>query len=191
MHSDGLDGVGIMQEIPEYFTAKTGWPGVADCALVTSISTLKEWPLQIRRLHNMRAGVAAVSVGGGWAKFIEDQKLGVGAFLTFEVVDKRRLVVALHNRRSADEPHQPQALHADTLLVRDLLECDPPDAGESQHTVTQVLSEANGHERPQFRKTLRKTHTLKNESSRLVSAHPLLTSWWSLICEHSGWSIWR
>lgn len=177
-----------MQEIPESFTNETGWPGDEECALVTSISTLKEWPLQIRRLPNVRTGVSAVSVGGGWSKFLEDQKLGDGAFLTFEVVDERRLVVALHNRRRPEELHHPQALLGDTQLVRDLLDPDHQAAGERRHAHSQELSEAHGHERPQFRKTLRKTHVLKGESSRLVSArHPTLDlTGCSLMCEHYG-----
>ena len=122
-------GGGTLQEIPKSFAAETGWPGEENCALVTSISTLKEWPLQFRRLSDACAGVAAVTVGGGWSKFVEDQNLGPGAFLTFELVDERRLVVALHNRRSPEELHQPVALHQDNALLRDLLDRDLPEAG--------------------------------------------------------------
>jgi hypothetical protein len=38
-------GAGMSQEIPEPFSAETGWPGEDDCALMTSITTPKEWPL--------------------------------------------------------------------------------------------------------------------------------------------------
>ena len=161
----------MLQEIPATFTAETGWPS-EECALVTSINTLKEWPLQTRRLDDVLPGVSAVSVGGGWAKFLADHNLGKGAFLTFEVVDERHLVVALHNRSAPEDLHVPQQLHGDTDLVRDLLEHEPPEAGDSQHTQSPLLSEAHGNERPHFRKTLRKTHTLKNDSSRIVSATP-------------------
>ena len=172
-NSDGMYGGGFaLQEIPKSFAAETGWPGAENCALVTSISTLKEWPLQIRRLHGVCAGVAAVSVGNGWAKFVEDQKLGVGAFLTFEVVDERRLVVALHNRRSPKELRQPEAIHGDNALLRDLLDRDLHEAGDPRRTPSHTLSEAHGGERTQFRKTLRKTHTQKGESNRMVSAVP-------------------
>ena len=102
MHSHGGTGVGISQEIPATFTAETRWPGEEDCALLTSISTVKEWPLKFRLLPDVRTGISAVSVGGGWAKFLEDQNLGVGAFMTFEVVDERRLVVALHHRSAVE-----------------------------------------------------------------------------------------
>ena len=162
----------MLQEIPATFTAETGWPSEEECALVTSINTLKEWPRQTRRLDDVLPGVSAVSIGGGWAKFLADQNLGKGAFLTFEVVDERHLVVALHNRSASEDLHVPQQLHGDTDLVRDLLEREPPEAGDSQHTQSPLLSEAHGDERPHFRKTLRKMHTLKNDSNRIVSATP-------------------
>lgn len=51
----------------------------------------------------MPGGIAATSVGGGWARFVSDQNLGHGALLTFEVVDDWRLVVALHRRSGAED----------------------------------------------------------------------------------------
>ena len=99
-------GGGKTQEIPASFTAKTGWPQVEECLLVTSISRAKEWPLQLRLHPGMPDGISAVSVGGGWAKFIADHQLGDGAFLTFEVVADDCLVVALHCR-SAHEDMEP------------------------------------------------------------------------------------
>lgn len=94
-----------MQEIPTAFTAETGWPSEEECALVTSISMLKEWPLQIRQLQHVRPpGVSAVSIGGGSAIFLVDHNLNVGAFLTFEVVDSRRFVVAIHSRSAPVDP---------------------------------------------------------------------------------------
>ena len=163
-----------MQEIPATFTAETGWPSEEECALVTSISMLKEWPLQIRRLHHVRPpGVSAVSIGGDWENFIAGQNLDVGAFLTFEVVDSRRLVVGIHSRSAPVLLNVPQWLHGDTEDEGDLLEEDPPEAGDIRTTQSPALSEANGDERPHFRKTLRKTHTVKNDSCRIVSGTPL------------------
>ena len=161
------------QEIPATFTAETGWPSEEECALVTSMSTLKEWPLQIRRLHPVLPGVSAVSIGGGWPKFVADHNLGVGAFLTFEVVDTRRLVASIHNRSASPVLHHEEHVHGDVVDEGDLPERDYSEAGGNQHTHSPVLPEAHGDERPQFRKTLRKTHTLKNDSSKLVSGTPI------------------
>ena len=83
------------QEIPATFTAETGWPYVDECCLVTSIDFAKEWPLKFRRFADVHTGVSAVSVGGGWEQFVTDHELGDDAFLTFEMVDERTLVVAL------------------------------------------------------------------------------------------------
>ena len=59
----------------------------------------EEWPVQVRLLPDVSSGNSAVSVGGGWAKFVADHALGLGAFLTFEYVDERRLVVTPTERR--------------------------------------------------------------------------------------------
>ena len=73
--------VAKLQEIPATFTAETGWPRFDECALVTSMTFAKEWPLQFRRYASFHKGVSAVSVGGGWVKFVEDHNLGEGAFV--------------------------------------------------------------------------------------------------------------
>jgi hypothetical protein len=73
--------LGETQEIPATFTIETSWSGEENCALVTSITIQKEWPLRFRRFPNMRRGVSAVSVGEGWARFMSDQGLGLGALL--------------------------------------------------------------------------------------------------------------
>lgn len=160
------------QEIPATFTVLTGWPSCEDCALVTSISTRKEWPLRFRRLPEVHRGISAVSVGAGWARFIRDQQLGVGAFLTFKVVDSRRLVVALH-RRFASTDVSPLHQHLfDAALVRDCLEREPPEVDNSHPMPPDLLSEVRGNRRPHFQKTLRKTHTKKYASAKLVSARP-------------------
>lgn len=154
-----------MQEIPASFTAETGWPGAKDCALVTSISTRKEWPIRFRRFPDMAVGGTAMSVGAGWPKFISDQDLGIGAFCTFEVVDDRRLVVGIH-RRSANahalSPH----------VVRDYRETPegPNNVPCLYHRPS--IHEAHSDGRPHFQKTLRKTHTKKCASARMVSCSP-------------------
>lgn len=164
-------GLGELQEIPATFTAKTGWPSCEDCALVTSISTRKEWPLRIRRLPDAHRGISAVSIGGGWARFIADQHLGVGAFLTFEVVDSRRLVVALH-RCSAPTDYSPLHQHRfDAALVRDCLQREPPEVDTLNPMPSDSLSPVRGNDRPHFQKMLRKAHMKKYASNKLVSAH--------------------
>lgn len=139
--------------------------------MVTSISNVKEWPLQFRRLPDFNTGISAMSVGGGWAKFISDQHLGVGAFLTFEVVDERRLVVALHER-SALEDFQPlqQQRVVEPTEVRECSDREPPpvDNTDPVHSHLPVLPKVLGDDRPQFQKTLRKTHMKKHDCSILV-----------------------
>ena len=160
-----------MQEIPASFTAKTGWPTCEDCALVTSISTRKEWPLRIRRLPDAQRGISAVSIGGGWARFIADQHLGVGAFLTFEVVDSRRLVVALHRCSTAPD-YSPLHQHRfDAALVRDCLQSEHTKVDRVNPMPADSHSGVRGNDRPHFLKTLRKAHMKKYASSKLVSFH--------------------
>ena len=67
----------------------------------------------MRRVEDRNAGVSAVSVGRGWSKFVQDQDLRVGAFLTFELVDSRCLVVSIHRRSGAPAtpPSQVAPLH--------------------------------------------------------------------------------
>ena len=168
--TDGGHGVGGAQEIPASFTAETGWPGEENCALVTSISTIREWPLQFRRLHDLRKGIVkAVSVGDGWAQFIADQNLGPGAFLTFEIVDSRRLVVALHHRSAPEDFGQPHLADMDTKLVRDR---DISDAGDNGRRHSLQVYQVRIDDRPNFIKTLRKSHMLKQDSAQIVSANP-------------------
>lgn len=81
-------------------TARTGWPGCEDCALVMSISTLNEWPLRMMLNWYDPCGEGSVhSVGTGWNKFVEDQMVGDGDLLIFKVVDERCLVVTIHRHR--------------------------------------------------------------------------------------------
>lgn len=141
---------------------------------MTSISTVLEWPLQFRWLHDVRKGsVTAVSVGDGWTKFIADQNLGPGAFLTFEVADSRRLVAALHHRSAPEDLSQPHTPDLDTGLARDCSYRDHPNVGHIHPRQSVELPEVRSNDRAQFRKTLRKSHTKKSDSSRIVSANPL------------------
>ena len=164
-------GLGVSQEIPAPFTAETGWPAEDDCTLMTSITTPKEWPLQFRRLNSgVMPGISAVSVGAGWERFITDQNIGVGAFLTFEVVDDRRLVVAVHHRAAATTcQHLPQP-DFDTGGVRGRQEY--PEVDENGRRCLNVLPDVKSEARPTFRKTMRMSHLKKHDSSRLVSAVP-------------------
>ena len=141
---------------------------------MTSITTPKEWPLQFRRVNNgVMPGIFAVSVDAGWERFVVDQNLGLGAFLTFEVVDDRRLVVAVHLRCAASEfQHSPQLKVGDTGVLRDC-ERETPSLVESQERWSNVVTDVGSEDRGQFRKTLRKTHLKKFDSSRIVSANPI------------------
>lgn len=143
--------------------------------MVTSISTVKEWPLRFMAFPDMPAGESAVCVCAGWPKFVRDQDLGYGAFLTFEIVDDRRLVVSIHR-------HSVLA-HADSQQKRVVEDCREPDEGmnnipylSSRPGLPELLSDSHPH----FQKTLRKTHTKKCASSRMVSWNPN-----SLSCTHS------
>jgi hypothetical protein len=161
------------QEIPATFTAETGWPGGEDCSLVTSISTFLEWPLRLREVSDTSLGVSAVSVGARWPKFVHDQEISHGAFLIFEVVDELRLVVAIHRRsglaHAASQQKQP-AVNSNVRVYR-----EPP---ENLHRLPCLSSRADLNADavdalyPHFLKTLRKTHTKKCASSKMVSCNP-------------------
>ena len=158
------------QEIPATFTTETGWPFGEHCRLVTSIDGKKEWPLCLRRLPEERRGVSAVSVGEGWARFMADQCLGLGALLTFEVVDERRLVVGIHRRNALTEPLAFQQLCWDGQhIARESTEqTEVHNSSYSQLSRPGAL-EFSGDTRPHFHKKLSKTHIKKCASSRIVS----------------------
>ena len=144
------------QEIPATFTEETGWPVFEQCALVTLLDFSKEWPLKLHRKSDVHTGVSAVSVGGGWSKFVADHHLGDGAFLTFEVVDSRTLVVALHACSAIDSSYQRpsrEPLHP-TSSQHPRGDHVPPhdDIGDTHLTIPGVLTPiACGH-RSQFQK---------------------------------------
>jgi hypothetical protein len=161
--------VAMAQEIPASFTAETGWPCEDECSLVTSICTAKEWPLQLQRLPGMPRGISAVSVGGGWAQFCADHHLGEGAFMTFEVVDERRLVVALHCRSAYEDICPFQKPGVDRALVRDCRDMQLPAVDNPKPDQPFVLRHIRIDERPHFQKILRKSHMKRHESSRIVS----------------------
>ena len=157
------------QEIPASFTTETGWPSVVNCALVTSISLQKEWPLRLRRFPDMRRGVSAVSIGEGWARFMSDQGLGLGALLTFEIVDERCLVVGIHRRSALKVPQTFQQLPDASQIT-----CDSREQPEvfdlfADHSPRPSAHEIPRDARPHFLKILRKTHIQKCASSRIVS----------------------
>lgn len=143
---------------------------------MTSISVEEEWPLHMRHLPDVSSGFFAVSVGGGWAKFLTDHNLGVGSFLTFEVVDERRLVAAHHIRCAAIDCEGPHQHDVDSCAVRDPRPREPPEVEHSHSEVSIVQRAARSATSPQFRKTIRKTHLKTHNSSRIVSAHLLVTS---------------
>ena len=172
MNSHAGSGVGDSQQIPATFTAETGWPVQEDCALVTSITFQEEWPVQLRLLPDVSTGYSAVSVGGGWAKFIAEQDLGIGAFLTLEFVDERRLVVTHHHHSCAAERQEQQQPEVDSAAARDCRSRAPPKLNPIHPSEDIALSEDRSGARPQFRKSLRKTHLKKQDSSRMVSAEP-------------------
>lgn len=152
---------GKTQEIPASFTTETGWPRYEDCALVTSISTAEEWPIRLQHVLDIIPGVSAVSVGAGWPKFVSDQALGHGAFLTIEIVDDRRLVVSIHRRSAVDFDQSP-------AVVRDYCEAPLTPNNVPCLSSRQCLHDTHRDARPQFQKTLRKTHTKKGASARMV-----------------------
>lgn len=157
------------QEIPATFTTETGWPRSENCALVTSIAIQKEWPLRFRLLTDMRRGVSAASIGEGWARFMSDQRLGLGAVLTFEIVDERRLVVGIHRRSALKVPQTFQQLPDASHLACDSREQPKVDDLSPDHSPRPGVHEVRGDACPHFEKKLRKTHVKKCASSRIVS----------------------
>lgn len=163
--------VGKLQEIPATFTDETGWPATDDVALVTSISTVSEWPLKLVRYSVREGGSSAVSVGGGWEKFVADQHLQPGAFMTFEVVDERRLVVTVHARSAASDSEflrqEPAVEATPEPCCRDIGPL-PVDNNKPPASNRRVISKVPGQSLPQFQKTLRKTHMKDHDGGRLV-----------------------
>lgn len=127
----------------------------------------------MRRCTELDSGVSAVSVGSGWAKFVADQRLLPGALLTFEVADSRCLVAALHGC-SATVDHQTlqleRAVEANSANDRKTLVHPPVVPGDHVNPSEGVVTEAENESRPQFQKTLRKTHLKSNDAGRLVSS---------------------
>ena len=174
--SDTWHVVANSQEIPATFTAETGWPYVEESCLVTSIDFAKTWPLHLRRSADAHMGVSVVSVGGGWAQFVSDHELSEGAFLTFEMVDERTLVVAVHaiGAPCSDESHEQERIPEETYWHLCSANWPPPrDSCEAPQSLRQVVTEvAIDPHQIQFHKTLRKTHLKKNDGGRLVSTDP-------------------
>lgn len=150
------------------FTALTGWPVEEHCALVTNMTMQEEWPVQLRHLPDVSSGYSAVSVGGGWAKFLSDNNLSIGAFLTFEVVDERRLVVAHHLRCAAEGCEDSQQTDVESGTVRDWRPREPPSAEHTHRLATVSHTDVRLGTTAQFRKTIHKTNLTKHDSSRIV-----------------------
>lgn len=132
----------------------------------------------------MHTGISATTVGGGWARFVTDHNLNIGAFLTFELVDERRLIVSIHRRSGAEDYAPAQTRHVSMPAVLDRRDREPPEVDNSRSEHSAVLPVVCCNDRPQFRKTLRKTAMRKCESSKLVSAHiqfPLISLYTSQV----------
>jgi hypothetical protein len=166
----------LLQEIPATFAAETGWPHVDECCLVTSIDFAKEWPLRLRRSADARMGIAVVLVGRGWAQFVSEHSLGDGAFLTFEMVDERTLVVAVHSVGTPCSYDHPEQERIPEETYWHLCSANWPPLGcscETPRSLEDVVTEvASDPRQTQFIKTLRKTHLKKNDGGRLASTDP-------------------
>ncbi|KAG0593749.1 hypothetical protein M758_UG015900 [Ceratodon purpureus] len=79
----------LLEEVPLDFGAKTRWLGCEKCVLETSLSALKEWPLRMTALTSLKCLRTSISDSAWWSKLEEDQGVGVGNMLVFEVVDER------------------------------------------------------------------------------------------------------
>ncbi|KAG0597468.1 hypothetical protein M758_UG341400 [Ceratodon purpureus] len=84
-------------EIPPAFTKRTGWLDGADCSLVTSINFKNEWPVRFEQSASSGGVVAWSSVGSGYRKILEDNKVHLPVLLVFEMVDDNTLVVTIHH----------------------------------------------------------------------------------------------
>ncbi|KAG0572752.1 hypothetical protein KC19_VG121900 [Ceratodon purpureus] len=101
-------------EVPAEFSSKTGWPGVENCAIVTS-TKFKEWPLRKTQLSSLTSLGFAMSDSAGWLKFLGDQDVSAGDVLVFEQVDERCLVasVAYQSGRPSVTEDVPQVINSD------------------------------------------------------------------------------
>jgi hypothetical protein len=89
--------------------------------------------------------------------------------ITFEVVDERRLVVGIHRRSALTEPQSLQQLpEASLFAFGSRVQPEVPNSFPD-HLCRPGLHEVRGDACPHFQKTLRKTHTKKCASSRMVS----------------------
>ncbi|KAG0622390.1 hypothetical protein M758_3G094000 [Ceratodon purpureus] len=83
-------------EIPQKFRKRTGWPRNSDCSLITSITTLAQWPLRMEPSGSSGGRLAWQSVGDGYRNFLNDNNVTPPALLVFEVVDDAALSVTIH-----------------------------------------------------------------------------------------------
>ncbi|KAG0594148.1 hypothetical protein M758_UG052200 [Ceratodon purpureus] len=85
-------------DVPPEFTASTGWPGCADCGIITSVTTMQESPVRFER-----TGAIARSVGEGWANFLHVNKIRKGKFVVLELVDERCLAAVVYPKPGTPE----------------------------------------------------------------------------------------
>jgi hypothetical protein len=109
---------------------------------------------------------------------MSDHGLGLGAVVTFEVVDARRLVVGIHRRSALTEQHSFQQPVTSAALAGDSTASPEADNNSPDHSTHPGGHEVRVDARPHFRKTLRRTHANKCASSRLVSNFSSPFSFW-------------
>ncbi|KAG0504969.1 hypothetical protein M758_N008000 [Ceratodon purpureus] len=141
--------------VPASFTAMTGWPGAAQCSLLTSPRDRRGWPLQMTLSSSSRVG-NAISDTAGWANFLDAMAVSVGDILVFEMVDDRCLAASIAYHRGC----LPRIVQTEPQVVNhDIVQAEP-----------QVVNES----RPHFKKKLRLSHTRSDKSARL----DIPTSFW-------------
>ena len=84
------------QEIPHKFRKWTGWPRNSECSLITSITTLQQWPLRMEPSGTSGGRLASQSVGDGYRKFLNENDVTPPSLLVFEVVDDAALSVTIY-----------------------------------------------------------------------------------------------
>ena len=135
-----------MEIIPRAFTKKTGWPGQLECALLTSITTPKEWSIKMKSICDPGLDEVFVSSSVDWQSFLVENEVQAGALLVFEVADARCLAVTI--------------CHPDRPRSRPL----------PRH-----IPRRNYEDRQHFTKTLKATHVRTGQSARLVSCAPSIS----------------
>ena len=71
---------------------------------MTSITTMKEWPVRFELVGDPRCNRTWVSVGAGYSDFLADNGVYLPALLVFEKVDDTTLAVTIHRDNAAPAP---------------------------------------------------------------------------------------